>query len=557
MTNQELKKELPPRYYLANFNAILCFAEKMYGPLLSEEEHAFIKQFRQLSEEGRCMFLRLANRRGRFFRTGRLVYPEIASIEGALEELLLHHFIAIPNAGHQALAGHFLQVYQKAELVKVYKELKPEAKGLQTLKKGELISRMLETFSWSTLLEATGTLGPVIIHNFEQELEMLKFLYFGHLWGDMAEFVIRDLGMRRFEEPDEDKLVALFQSREEIEDKFSISLAYEHFRELRGQNCPETLYTWYINWQAGKAHWCELARPLFNRLTIKVGSILERHQQPYWALEVYEKTVQPPARERRVRLLQKTGAVQQALELCYQIEHNPQNADELFFARDFGGRLLKKKKVKSTTLHLSDAHSILISREYQHQVEQGVIRHLQDQGQEAMYSENYFWRSLFGLVFWDIIYDQDAPVFHSPLQRAPSDLYLPQFLENRQGRMEERLDYFSGSQALITWLEKTSGEKWGLGNPLVSWHENTLPLLRAVCACVKPVQLKAVLLEMARNLKENGRGFPDLFSWNGREYAFIEVKSPNDTLSAQQLYWLQFFKEQDIKARVLRVMWKE
>jgi hypothetical protein len=41
------------------------------------------------------------------------------------------------------------------------------------------------------------------------------------------------------------------------------------------------------------------------------------------------------------------------------------------------------------------------------------------------------------------------------------------------------------------------------------------------------------MLEMALNLRENTRGFPDLLVWNDEDYAFIEIKSPTDHLSSR------------------------
>ena len=63
-------------------------------------------------------------------------------------------------------------------------------------------------------------------------------------------------------------------------------------------------------------------------------------------------------------------------------------------------------------------------------------------------------------------------------------------------------------------------------------------------------------MELARDLRENTRGFPDLFLWSDAMFEWVEVKAPNDTLSARQLCWLNFFNEHDMLARVLKVSWK-
>jgi hypothetical protein len=66
-------------------------------------------------------------------------------------------------------------------------------------------------------------------------------------------------------------------------------------------------------------------------------------------------------------------------------------------------------------------------------------------------------------------------------------------------------------------------------------------------------KIAAILLTMAENVRDNSMGFPDLFVWNESAYIFYEVKSPNDQLSAQQLFWLDFFQSVGINAEVLRL----
>ena len=73
---------------------------------------------------------------------------------------------------------------------------------------------------------------------------------------------------------------------------------------------------------------------------------------------------------------------------------------------------------------------------------------------------------------------------------------------------------------------------------------------------LEPAQLHAILLEMAQNLRENTRGFPDLLVWKDDTYEFVEVKSPTDHLSAQQLHWQHFFERTGVISRVLRVTWE-
>ncbi|WP_229253732.1 VRR-NUC domain-containing protein [Dyadobacter sp. NIV53] len=275
------------------------------------------------------------------------------------------------------------------------------------------------------------------------------------------------------------------------------------------------------------------------------------------ALSIYQLTNNAPARERRVRLLYNLGEIDEALALCEEIAENPQNADERYFSEDFYEKINNKKKriVKRTTQALKSAGAIDIPIMYRYQVELGAIHYYREQGFEAVFSENEPWRSLFGLLFWDIIYDMNVKAIHNPLQRVPSDFFLPDFYLKRSEQLLERMKTADTREAIEEIVKKTYHEKLGLTNVLVSWYEGSLEKVLTLISWLTPEQIHAVLLEIAYNLRENTRGFPDLMVWNETEYAFIEIKSPTDHLSSRQLHWQHFFLEHGIQSRIVRVRW--
>ncbi|MFY7912785.1 MAG: VRR-NUC domain-containing protein, partial [Emticicia sp.] len=101
--------------------------------------------------------------------------------------------------------------------------------------------------------------------------------------------------------------------------------------------------------------------------------------------------------------------------------------------------------------------------------------------------------------------------------------------------------------------------KFGIANPFVVWLEEIWLIVRKAVELIEFEAMKKILHEMSKNLVEHLRGFPDLFMWDdiAGEYCFVEVKSPTDNLSNQQLSWLQYFQEIGVNAKVLRVYWKE
>ena len=93
-------------------------------------------------------------------------------------------------------------------------------------------------------------------------------------------------------------------------------------------------------------------------------------------------------------------------------------------------------------------------------------------------------------------------------------------------------------------------------NKYFSWHENMVPVLEPLIRLVGVYQVQKVIVEMFKNYKSNRAGFPDVFAWTEDEYAFVEVKSPTDTLSAQQLFWIDFMNQNGINAKILKIRFK-
>ena len=561
------KIELEPKYYLGYFHYLLGFVEKKYAHILNESENAFLSAFAQLSEDEQCLYVRFSNRRASFFRTDKLKYAEITDIPSVIRSLIKKGFIEEVAAKHLVLAGELLDIFNKAELMEMAKLLQLETKGKASLKKDEVLDWMMTVANFEeiiTLLQVNEQAIPTVIKvAYETEVQLIKFLFFGTRHGDMTEFVVRDLGFQTYQHFDEENLVPHFETRQEAEDKLKVSLAREDFYLMQSAKIEaDEIYHWFMDW-ADQHHksLAEIAVPTFERFALKVGMFLEKQKAFDEALSIFKLTGEHPSRERQVRILHKTKNLEEAKALCEQMLAEPQNADEQFFAIDFFNKLdaqLQKKRVKkSVTQELHNAESISLDIDWKRQVELGVIHYYEERHQKATFTENHLWRSLFGLLFWDIIFDTESMAMHHPLQRSPSDLYKPVFFEKRKDKMQERLQLLEDEEAIRAYLYDTFFAKYGITNPLVEWYGGLFPLLISLVEKLSAEQLSKVLLEIARDLRENLRGFPDLLVWDDGDYCFVEVKSPTDNLSNQQLYWLRFFATHGINSKVLRVEWKK
>ncbi len=553
---------LTPRYYLDNFRYVLNLVKRLYSPILNEAEGDFMRRFNELSVDAQCLFVRFSNRKGLFFRVNKLHYDEITDLPAALGELLLAGFVERLSAHHEIMGHDALGVFTKPELLTLLPLEPEELKPLKSLKKEEVVAYAFHELDFGEMVTSLTTFETVVKLRFEAEVMMVKYLFFGNRGSDMTEFVVRDLGMMNFERHDESKMTARFRSRKEVEDKLLISLTNEEFYDLKTAETPaEDIYNWFLNWNETRPELSEIAIPGYQRLVCKVGGFLERQKLPDQALAVYELSDRVPARERRARLLFKNGSVEEALALCDEIAVTPQNAEERYFATDFRDKILglseKKRSRKATTRFLSDAESVNIPAAYRHHVEAGVMNHYFEQDFDAAFTENYPWRGLLGLVFWDIIYDANVSAIHHPLQRAPSDFYLPDFYTRREALLRNRLAELETRDDWRRHVGRTYNAKYGITNVLVDWNDELLSLVNQIIAVLDVAQLRLIMLEMARNVREHTRGFPDLLIWNeAGEYDFVEVKSPTDHLGPQQLHWLQFFQTIGVRAKVVRVIWE-
>ncbi len=553
---------LTPRYYLDNFRYVLDFVKRLYGTLLSDAEWTFIHPFEALGLDAQSLYVRLSNRKGLFFRLNKLNYAEIIDLPGAADALQTAGFIDQLSAHHEAMGEAALSVFTKPELLELLPFEPEELRQLGKEKKEAVVQYALQELNFGEIVTALSTRESVVKLNFEAEDMMLKYLFFGNRGGNMTEFVIRDLGMINFEQYDESQMTARFRTRKEVEDKLLISLTSESFYEQKEAERPaEDIYNWFLNWNETRPELSDIAIPGYQKLVCRVGAHLERQKLPDQALAVYELSDRVPARERRVRLLFKNGSTEEALALCDEIAVAPLNADERYFANDFRDKILglseKKRTRKATTRFLSDAESVSIPAAYRHHMEEGVMNYYFEQGYDAAFTENYPWRGLFGLVFWDIIYDANVSAIHHPLQRAPSDFYLPEFYRKREDLLKKRLAELTTKDDWRRPTGRMFNAKYGITNVLVDWSDELMKLVLRFIDVLDVEQLRLILLEMARNVREHTRGFPDLLIWtDDGQYSFVEVKSPTDHLGPQQLHWLEFFQTIGVHGKVNLVIWE-
>ncbi len=535
-----------PTYYWDYFQYVLRYVDKHYKNLLNSKESEFISSFQALTFPAQCLYLRLAGRSVAWFNQASLNYSEIESLDKVMQELKSQGFVGEYDADVYAPA--LLQVLTKQTCIHALKEISNSKESFKALSKQELVDLLVET-PLAAAFTKSDWIKPLQLDLYH----FCSFLFFGSKNRDLKEFVVRDLGHRQYVEVDEDDFQPYFSSRKEIEDKWQLSLWREWFYEQQDQLDPgqlkDSLFESIIPMAKDLS---ELAVPAFERLLFQVGRFLERQSYFDQSLEVYEQAGSAQALERRVRVLAKLKRIEEAMQWAEFGRSNVENPTELHFFQDFLARQASKKQVKQVTGRLKNAAKIEIDAAYNGRVEQGLIDYYISQGYYAAFSENGVWKNILGLLTWELIFTDRSAGFHHPFQYAPT----VDFTQVNPDRFLALLDMLHDQRLVLHHMQSVAQEHQGVINPLVDWAHMNWELIERVLQVVETPALQQVLQMMWSRLSTHAKGFPDLFIQRGNEYAFVEVKSPNDHLSAIQHFWHDSFAELGIPVSLIRVVWK-
>ena len=498
--------------------------------------------------------MRLANRRRSLFRSSRLHYPEIPDLCQSLT--VLEAADLVTRQAEQLLTDQlgWLDAFTRTELLQLFSDQVISRR----LSKAELLEHIPRHFDSSHIAQTLTDYDPVLLLTVVPELQVLKFLFFGSLNRDMEQFVLRDLGQVQFETLDTRLVPAYFLNRQHVQDCLAVRLAYQQFLLLSERLPAAALAQWFEDWQQQHQKLHPDAERVLARLTVQVGQNLERAGLIAAALDCYAQSERPPARERRIRLLQRSRRRVEALALCETILASPGHGGEQIFAEDFSNAIRAGQTRRAVTRYLKKAPQLVLPDALQKhvpRVEQAVLTYFQEQGWQGHYAENLPWRALLGLLLWDVLFDVRKGRFMNPLQRGPTDLWSPDFYSQYQDEIDPLLASWCEKNQRWSWLEQKMRAKWGIANPLVVWVPELPEMLWQLVTRLQGAQLQAVLQDILSNVRDQAHGFPDLMLWREDEYQLLEVKSPTDRLSDQQLYWLRRFEQLGICAGVIRIKW--
>jgi len=190
-------------------------------------------------------------------------------------------------------------------------------------------------------------------------------------------------------------------------------------------------------------------------------------------------------------------------------------------------------------------------------VEALALAHYAGEGwSDGLHLEGGVWTTLFGLLFWDIVWDlrlSGAAAFQSPFQTAPLDLGSTHFAACRAPALARRLRALLDGAAprllALAWAARRGQLAAG-----VDWRIQ-LPRLQELAACVGGAGLAAIMRQLALDWAGWRGGMPDLVVWRTQPRPaarLVEVKGVNDRLRPQQRAWCDALRAAGVEVEVLQ-----
>lgn len=529
---------LPVLYYYDHFNEMVDFVCRVYGDILANEEIDFIEDFRSLDRSSQCLFIRMCNRLKPIFHFNDLQYDEIETRDALVELLERGYIRAVANQDYQDL----LSVMSKATLLDFAKThdldvrtswSKPKlAQFLKDTLAFEMFERGLKDFSYYV---------PVR----KPEVQYFLYLYFGKASDSLTSFALRDLGLITVNRREE--YTSRFQNRQESKAGFFYTQAIKALKSKQQSEFQR------LSQEIGAfpVAETEYVSVLQNSVLHSLGLHYEKLKDLSRAIDIYKTSNSFECRERLVRILYTQKDTQQAQTLLDEMMNNPSSDEEHLFASDFYARKFGKQKLGIYTELLRSGKTISVDEFYRGTPEFAATRHFKKEQWTGYHVENMLWNSLFGLIFWEELFEDKASI-NSDFDWSPQLLRSKRFNVHFQNQIQDKLAVIrngSGSDMVL----KTWKEKRGKANGVFGWYDDLRQLLVNFLNLAPPSGVAQMLDLMASDYYAMRDGFPDLMLIKGKSLKFVEVKTEGDQIRRNQLARMTQLRKAGFEVEICRV----
>ncbi len=536
-----MRKTLPTFYYLTHFHEFLGFFDGPNGVLLGHAEKRFIAEFFKLTHDQQCIVARAANRKYAVINRHHFNYEEIFQPQQKIDELIEMSWF--DDLSH-AQAHDVISVMTKADLLLLLTELEKQPAST-ALKKAELGKRVLQEVDqqgWP----ASFSQHHFLVRAFEQPFRYLLFIYFGHNKGRLNQFSLRDLGvMRTRDETGSEQL--RFYNEEDARAAFFYAMQLEQmawWQESQFVNAPAQ-----ANWPAQSPlalQWQEKYQVALGQHLLDIDTVA--------GLEILAHAPGDKAKEKWVREAYRYGWVEEVKVELETLIDSPPSDTLLSFAEDFLARKYQKKRTSALTDMLRNAsRSVKLDISQNNSVEAGVLALYRRQAIEAHRTENQLWRSLFGLIFWPILFEQDE--FVNEFDRRPISLKENTFYARYQDLIEKTLAQFDSTASIQQHVLSIAGSRYGQPNALFIWSRKLLEPIQALLTHCECDQLLNFVRMMCQDFHSLQDGFPDIMVIENGQLRFEEIKAPGDQLRRNQLVTIQRLQQAGFTVQISSVQW--
>jgi hypothetical protein len=506
-----------PFYYLENFSAALGWLQGRYRDLLDETEHGFISRFLELPCEPAALLVRMIGRKGDLFRIAKLNYPEIGCLHSAAAPLIEIGWL---DQRPMLSCAELARFSHTSEL----------------------------QLDWCP--EVTGVFYRLRVRGL---CERFRLLFFGDFDQDWSQFVLADLGIFKYEKVPLAAAARAFQRREHLE----VFCALYACRQLLEEGTGIEGVLRQLPAPVSDNEWLEARR---QRLLFQIAQCCERRKELELALRIYSECRHPGSSLRRVRMMERLGHCEEALQLAGRIREQPADEAEAQQVARMWPRLQRKAGLTASRNRAAagwpEFQLVLPVCERPARLEEATGAALSQADAPVHYVENGLIHSLFGLLCWDAIFAPVAGAFFHEFQARPADLHAPDFRARRRELFARCLGQLDSDEYAST-IRHNFEHKVGIQSPFVSWGVMSQPLLDLALECLPREHLEACFERILANIRANASGLPDLVQfWPAeRRYRLIEVKGPGDRLQDNQTRWLTFCLAHGIPVSVCYVSW--
>ncbi|CAL4137604.1 unnamed protein product [Meganyctiphanes norvegica] len=332
---------------------------------------------------------------------------------------------------------------------------------------------------------------------------------------------------------------------------FILNLRVDILQALRkyqaAMNQLHELLTQTSHLQDFRGHW-------YNRLALNLHHHLNKPDQALLIIHValYEQEV---SSAHKLSLSQRALRIgQQNLHFKPELNEMPLQHLWVIPSNTIKGKSLERTKIGHKRKFLStDAN------QKECFVEQYAKENYRKKGYpEGLHGESIIANSLFGLLFWDIIYASVPDAFRSKDQVAPLDLDTPYFYASRKALIESRLSsMYTWDEGMIRKELETVWEEHVGQHSLVAWGLlRNLHYLKGLVLSLGISVVAAICERLAKDHRFSKTGFPDLIVWNPHKkiHRIVEVKGPGDVLSSNQSIWMDYLIDSNAAVEVCHVI---